>query len=72
MTTITATANNAAVNEKVSVESKVSSFFSTIAYAVESYIGPMSLDIASKEHRSKLSRENNANVDATLNGVGIF
>lgn len=72
MTTITANTNNAAVNETVNVESKVKNLFSSIAYALESYFGPMSMEVMSPEHRSKLTREDKAKVDTTLNGIGTF
>ena len=85
MTNDTIRINNSAVDERVHGMSKVASIFnaiaykvagvfSTIAYAVESYIGPMNLDVLSPSHRSKLSTHDKANIDARLNGngYGIF
>jgi hypothetical protein len=38
----------------------------------ESYFGPMNVEVLNPEHRSKLSREDKANVDETMNGIGTF
>jgi hypothetical protein len=63
---------NISVNTTVANESKVKNLFASIAYMFESYFGPMNVEVLNPEHRSKLSREDKANVDATMNGIGTF
>jgi hypothetical protein len=74
--------NTPAVDEGVRGMSKMASMFSTIphkvartfgavAYTIESYIGPMNLEVLSPRHRYKLSTHDKANIDARLNGNGF-
>jgi len=59
-------------NATAANESKLSSLFSAIAYSLESYFGPWNVEVMNPEHRSKLTVEDKANVDTTLNGIGTF
>ena len=60
------------VNTTPTTENKLSSMFSAIVYSLESYFGPMNVEVMDPKHRSKLTAEDKANVDTTLNGVGTF
>ena len=53
-------------------EGKISNLLSAIAYSLESYFGPWNVEVMDPEKRSKLTAEDKANVDATLNGIGTF
>ena len=60
------------VNTTPTTENKLSSMFSAIVYSLESYFGPMNVEVMDPEKRARLSVEDKANVDTTLNGVGTF
>jgi hypothetical protein len=60
------------VNTPPATEKKLSSMFSAIVYSLESYFGPMNVEVMDPEKRARLSVEDKANVDTTLNGVGTF
>ena len=69
MTTTTASIN---VNTTPVKANKLSSLISAIAYSLESYFGPWNIEVTNPEHRANLTREDKANVNATLNGIGTF
>ena len=69
MTTTTASID---VNTKSVKANKLSSLISAIAYSLESYFGPWNMEVMNTEQRANLTREDKANVDATLKGIGTF
>ena len=69
MTTTTARIN---VNTTPVKANKLSSLISAIAYSLESYFGPWNMEVMNPEQRANLTREDKANVDATLKGIGTF
>ncbi|MDP6514296.1 MAG: hypothetical protein QF878_14010 [SAR202 cluster bacterium] len=72
MATETIRINTLSIQEKIRGKSKAASLFDAIAYAIESYVGPMNLELLSPRHRPQLTTNDRTDVDARLNGIGTF